>query len=198
MVSCGNGSEDWCSLLFRTQRFAGYGKATTDHANRLADSWSDGDQFDLVPRMAQLALLSIGQALFNLDLSSERELYGKVLQVHSETLRDEFRAAVVLPDWLPLEKKRRKRWAMSQLRELISGVIQDRRDSGRDQGDVLSMLLAAVDEEGDGGQMTDQQGPPRSLDHVDCRARRCHRSAQLDLVFVGNSSGSRATFSPTN
>jgi cytochrome P450 len=142
---------------FRTRRFDSYAQATVGHAQRLVQDWSDGAEFDLVPAMAQLALVGIGQALFNVDLSSQKELYGRVLQVHSETLRDEFRAAFVLPDWLPTEAKRRKRWAVRCLRDLISGVIRKRRATGRDHGDVLSILLLAVDEQRDGGQMTDQQ-----------------------------------------
>ena len=36
-------------------------------------------------------------------------------------------------------------------------MIRERRATGRDHGDVLSILLLAVDEQGDGGRMTDQQ-----------------------------------------
>src|SRR5262249_37793362 len=39
----------------------------------------------------------------------------------------------------------------------ITGIIRDRRASGEDRGDLLSMLLLAVDEQGDGKGMTDQQ-----------------------------------------
>src|SRR5262249_11272724 len=39
----------------------------------------------------------------------------------------------------------------------ITGIIRDRRASGEDRGDLLSMLLLAVDEQGDGTGMTDQQ-----------------------------------------
>jgi cytochrome P450 len=39
---------------------------------------------------------------------------------------------------------------------VILGIIEQRRNSGGDQGDLLSMLLLAQDED-DGGQMTDRQ-----------------------------------------
>ncbi|MEO8496722.1 MAG: cytochrome P450 [Planctomycetota bacterium] len=142
---------------FQTRRFDGYAQATVEHAQRLLCDWSDGAEFDLVPAMARLALVSIGQALFNVDLSDQLELYGRVLQIHSETLRDEFRAAFVLPDWLPTAAKRRKRWAANCLHDLISRMIRERRASGGDHGDVLSILLLAVDEQRDGDRMTDQQ-----------------------------------------
>jgi cytochrome P450 len=62
-----------------------------------------------------------------------------------------------LPDWLPLPAKRRKRWAMRRLDEIVRRFIRDRRASAMDKGDLLSMLLLAVDEEGDGGRFTDEQ-----------------------------------------
>jgi cytochrome P450 len=41
--------------------------------------------------------------------------------------------------------------------ELIRGLIRQRKADGHDAGDILSMLLAAVDDEGDGGGMSDEQ-----------------------------------------
>jgi cytochrome P450 len=142
---------------FQTRRFDSYAQAAVEHTQRLMCDWSAGAEFDLVPAMARLALVSIGQALFNVDLSDDAEMYRRALQIHSETLRDEFRAAFILPDWLPTAAKRRKRWGMRCLDELVWRMIRERRASGRDHGDVLSMLLLAVDEQGNGGRMTDEQ-----------------------------------------
>jgi cytochrome P450 len=62
-----------------------------------------------------------------------------------------------LPDWLPLPAKRRKRWAMQHLDATVRRFIHERRAAGGDKGDLLSMLLLAADEEGDGGRFTDEQ-----------------------------------------
>jgi cytochrome P450 len=59
-------------------------------------------------------------------------------------------------DRLPVPKLRRARMARVRLDAIIYRMIADRRASGRDHGDLLSMLLAAQDED-DGGVMTDQQ-----------------------------------------
>ena len=40
---------------------------------------------------------------------------------------------------------------------IVYRAIERRRQSGEDLGDVMSMLLMAVDTEGDGGSMTDVQ-----------------------------------------
>jgi cytochrome P450 len=49
------------------------------------------------------------------------------------------------------------RRAIRTLDTFITGIIRDRRASGEDKGDLLSMLLLAVDDQGDGTGMTDQQ-----------------------------------------
>src|SRR5262249_60074856 len=61
------------------------------------------------------------------------------------------------PSWLPLPSIRRKRRAMEYLDTTIRRIIAERRGSGQDKGDLLSMLLQAVDEEGDGRGMSDAQ-----------------------------------------
>jgi cytochrome P450 len=58
---------------------------------------------------------------------------------------------------LPLPQKRRFQRAKERLDTTIYRMIDERRRSGEDHGDLLSMLLLAQDEEGDGGGMTDEQ-----------------------------------------
>jgi cytochrome P450 len=58
---------------------------------------------------------------------------------------------------LPLPQLRRFDNAKVKLDRIIYRLIDDRRRSGVDRGDLLSMLLLAHDEEGDGGQMSDEQ-----------------------------------------
>jgi cytochrome P450 len=57
---------------------------------------------------------------------------------------------------LPVPKLRRARMSRVRLDQIIYRMIADRRASGRDHGDLLSMLLKAQDED-DGGVMTDEQ-----------------------------------------
>ena len=58
---------------------------------------------------------------------------------------------------LPLSLFRRMRSAKAELDAIIYGLIAERRKTPGDRGDLLSMLLMAQDEEGDGGGMTDRQ-----------------------------------------
>jgi cytochrome P450 len=57
---------------------------------------------------------------------------------------------------LPLPQNKRFERAKQRLNETIYRIINERRKSGEDRGDLLSMLLFSQDEEGT-GSMTDEQ-----------------------------------------
>ncbi|HEX5103812.1 MAG TPA: cytochrome P450 [Pirellulaceae bacterium] len=142
---------------FQPRMFERYAQATVKHAQRLVAEWSDGAELDLVQAMARLAVVSIGEALFQVDLSDRVEVCRRALNIHSETLRDEFRALFVLPDWLPTAAKRRKKWAVRTLCELIRETFRERRAAGGGGDDLLSILLAAVNDPRSESRMTQQQ-----------------------------------------
>jgi cytochrome P450 len=58
---------------------------------------------------------------------------------------------------LPLPRMRRAKRALPVLNEAIHTLIREHRTTGGDRGDLLSMLLAARDTEGDGSGMSDEQ-----------------------------------------
>src|SRR5205823_7809835 len=64
--------------------------------------------------------------------------------------------ATKLETTLPLPANRRFRRALAELERVVYRIIADRRGSGRDEPDLLSMFLSARDEE-TGAGMTDQQ-----------------------------------------
>src|SRR5205085_11094028 len=58
---------------------------------------------------------------------------------------------------IPIPSTLRFKKAITRLDRTIYGIINERRASGEDRGDLLSMLLLAQDDEGDGGGMSDKQ-----------------------------------------
>ena len=155
--------EDWLRQrrlvqpAFQTRMFDGYAEAATHQTGRVVEAWKDGAEFDLTPAMARLSLVCIGQALFDCDLTGQEELYLRALQIHSETLRDEFRAPFLLPDWLPTAAKRHKRWAVGCLRDLIRRMIGERRTNGDERDDALSTLLSAADKNLNEGSLSEAE-----------------------------------------
>jgi cytochrome P450 len=142
---------------FQQRRFGRYAEMTVERTRRRLNQWTAGAEIDLDREMSELALEIAGETLFGVDLRAQAAWLGETAEVLRETFIREFLAPVPLPDWLPLPSKRRMRRAIQQLHAFIDGIIRDRRASGEDKGDLLSMLLLAVDEQGDGTGMTDQQ-----------------------------------------
>ncbi|HEY2892708.1 MAG TPA: cytochrome P450 [Pirellulales bacterium] len=142
---------------FSTKRFDGYAQATVDYTRRMLARWSSGQAFDITTEMTRLTLEIISKTLFGLEVTGRASGLGDAVRVISETFVQEAGNPLHLPDWIPLAGKRRKREALRTLDGLAWSIVRERRASGEDRGDLLSMLLLAVDEEGDGGGMSDLQ-----------------------------------------
>lgn len=145
---------------FHRERLAGYGAAMVACAARCRDCWQAGEAFDVAREMSRLTLAIVGQTLFSADVEAQADDVGAAL---TEVL-DLFQL-MLLPFSevlmrLPLPAARRFRRARARLDSVVYGLIAERRASGEDKGDLLSMLLLASDEEASAGEdrrMTDQQ-----------------------------------------
>lgn len=149
---------------FRQSRFAGYAQVMAAEAERLADAWEarlkrEADPtVDVAPAMVDLTLAVIGQVFFSADLHAAARGLGQAVDELSQVALREFQQPFSPPRWWPSPANRRKWAAARTLDAFIRGMIRQRRAEGNpDKGDLLSMLLLAVDEEGDGGPMTDEQ-----------------------------------------
>jgi cytochrome P450 len=140
---------------FHRDRIAGYGRTMVDYADRMRSSWTDGASLDIAREMNRLTLSIVGKTLFDADVESQAAAVGEALTGVIESFWMMLLPFADLLERLPVPKLRRARVARARLDTIIYGMIADRRASGRDHGDLLSMLLAAQDD--DGGVMTDSQ-----------------------------------------
>jgi cytochrome P450 len=142
---------------FAPARLARYADLMVEYTRRATDAWPAGGVVEMAGAMPRLTLAIIARTMFDVELTGKAADLDQAGQVLAEVLPREMAAPVRWPDWLPLPGKARKRWALRVFDELIWDVIRQRRASGEDKGDLLSMLLNAVDAEGDGRGMTDRQ-----------------------------------------
>ncbi len=143
---------------FHRARIAAYTEAMARTAVAARDTWTAGTPLDLAREMNRLTLTIVADTLFGAEVGSSSDT-ARVQQAITDVM--EMFDLVMLPfaEWLmylPLPRMRRYRAAQRALDELIYGIVADRRRSGEDRGDLLSMLLHAQDAEGSGG-MTDRQ-----------------------------------------
>jgi cytochrome P450 len=146
------------------RRFGVQGAAIVALTQRLLERWeaTPDAPVELVPAMNGLTQEIIARFLFGADVASEVPLLGAAQAILTKTAMREMASPWRLPDWLPLPAQRRKRWAIRFLDDFIRKRIRDRRSAGADRGDVLSMVLA-VDPEGDGAGMSDEQARDEAM-----------------------------------
>jgi cytochrome P450 len=107
--------------------------------------------------MMRLTLAIAGKTLFDADVESEADEIGEALTTTFALFNRLTLPFAQLLERLPLPATRRFQKARERLDATIYRIIDERRASGEDRGDLLSMLIAARDEEGDGSGMTDEQ-----------------------------------------
>ncbi len=91
-----------------------------------------------------------------------------------------FRRTIFIPHWVPTPTNLRLERAIRQIEKVLYRMIAEKRASGRDAGDLLSMLLAAQDE--DGSRMTDQQLRDEAITLFLAGPRNYGEYALVDLV----------------
>ncbi len=143
---------------FHRQRIAGYGQTMIDYTQRVSTRWQDGMQCDMAEEMMALTLAIAGQTMFGADVEGDAQTVRQALTTVME-LNAVGRAGPLdaLLEQLPLSRNKRRSEARTQLDTVVYRIIEERRASGEDRGDLLSMLLMARDVEGDGSGMTDEQ-----------------------------------------
>ena len=142
---------------FHRQRIASYGEVMTDYAARTGERWKDGETLDIAHEMMRLTLGIVGKTLFDADVESEADEIGGALTEVMNLFDLLLMPFSELLEKFPLPQTRRFQRARDRLDATIYRMIDERRRSGRDHGDLLSMLLMAQDEEGDQSGMTDEQ-----------------------------------------
>ncbi|HEX6542175.1 MAG TPA: cytochrome P450 [Ktedonobacterales bacterium] len=138
---------------FHRKRVEGYAEIMTSQTTEMLNRWHIGEELDIAAELRELTLRVIVKALFDLDLAEEGTRLSQVFAAVVEAQPSGFGA--MIPDalldlpFMPGHAARDAvRAAATDLDAFVYGLIAQRRAEGVDHGDVLSMLLAARDEDG--------------------------------------------------
>lgn len=142
---------------FHRQRIAGYAKVMAEYAQRMSDQWQDGAEVDMAGEMMRLTLAVVCKTLFDADVENEAPEIGASLSELLELFDRSASPVHILLNKIGLGTNHRQLQARDHLNQVIYRIIRERRERLEDRGDLLSMLLLAVDEEGGTGGMTDEQ-----------------------------------------
>ncbi len=140
---------------FHRQRISSYGDIMVVYANRAIAPWQDGEQRDIAREMTRLTLEIVVKTLFNSDVSNDADHVGAMLSEIVKPFASQATLKWIADNRLPTPGHRRYFNAVSEIDRIVLRIIAEHRSSGTDEGDLLSMLLQAQDE--DGSQMSDTQ-----------------------------------------
>jgi cytochrome P450 len=146
---------------FNRSRIQSYGSIMVDYTQQILADWNTQEALaeprDIHIDMMQLTLNIVMKAIFNQDVStSEAKTVARALDVAMDWFDSKRRQNFLIWEWFPRPENIRYRDAISAMNETIYGIIRQRRDSGENPGDLLSMFMSARDED-DGTGMSDQQ-----------------------------------------
>jgi cytochrome P450 len=144
---------------FHQRQLESYAAAMVGAIERASASWQTGQLRNVHEDMMGVTLNIVAEALFGTDVSGDAAQIGRAIS----ELMEEFGRILGLaarfqpPAWVPTPTNLRFRASARKVDQVILGIIEARRrrPSSAGEGDLLSLLIRARDE--DGGSMTDAQ-----------------------------------------
>jgi len=140
---------------FHRQRISSYGDVMVQYAERSIANWRAGERRDVARDMSRLTMEIVVKTLFNSDVSNDADHVGEILSKIARPFASQATVKWILDNRLPTPGRRRYFNSVSEIDRIVFQIIAERRANVYDEGDLLSMLLQAQDE--DGSQMTDAQ-----------------------------------------
>jgi cytochrome P450 len=140
---------------FHSKRLEAMLGAMEKEIDRMLDRWEGwaerGEPFDLAQEMRQLTMRIVLQTIIvtrsEKDLSAIQEAVFTLIRQGNKQLFSLF----PIPAWFPLPGIRRSREAIQTLDRFVYDIIKERRASGTEESDILSILMSARDESGEEG-----------------------------------------------
>ncbi len=147
-----------CQPAFHRRRMEQYAEVVLRCAANLDRERRSGETIDPYAEMCQLTLRIVGGTLFGSDLEREAdEALHAADEFFEQCGMNRMRLTAVLSKFgVRYSGGRKMRDARRRLDATIYRMI-DRRRSQPEGNDLLSLLVHAIDEDGDGGGMSDQQ-----------------------------------------
>ena len=134
---------------FHRRIIAGFGETMTQYANRHMQTWRDTSQVDMYREMRELTLNIVAKTLFSIEIPSEVRRMGRAFEYSNQyiSLRfNQFERMRHLLHNLPLPSTLRFKHHLAYLDRVVYGLIEQRRRTGQEVADLLSLMLDAEDD----------------------------------------------------
>lgn len=107
----------------------------------------EGVEMNISSEMNHVALDIVSKSLFISNVEDEIDKISTWVTVAIEQGAERIRNPFKIPTWIPTPNNLKQNKAVSVLNEVINGIIEKRRNEGKQYDDLLSMLMDARDED---------------------------------------------------
>lgn len=142
------------SPAFHTQRIHAYLDIMADFTEQMIAGWSDDETVEIPDAMMDVTMGITTKTLFDVDLRDQQA--GEAILTFLNLFNERISNPLALPTWVPTKSNRQLKAAIEIGDDLLQPIIEERRATGEDHGDLLSMLLIAQREDNT-GILTDHQ-----------------------------------------
>ncbi|HYQ91012.1 MAG TPA: cytochrome P450 [Candidatus Competibacteraceae bacterium] len=140
---------------FHSERIAGYSELMVRYTERMLQDWQAGELRNVHQDMMDLTMRIVAKTLFAAEIGAGVAEISRTFTAVVEEISARLIRPFAVPAYLPTPGNRRYSKGIKQLNRLVYRLIREHRQHGEDRGDLLSLLLAAQDE--DGRALTDRQ-----------------------------------------
>jgi cytochrome P450 len=133
---------------FHFQRIEAYGSTMVDETLSLIDQWRAGETRDIAHDMMAVTLYIVNRTLFSANVHGKAEQVGTLMHVLLDGANEVINNSETWFEKITRTKQRRQEKATVELKRMVDDIIREHQVRGEDTGDLLSMLLAARDEDG--------------------------------------------------
>ena len=146
---------------FHRSRTNEYSPVMVECALEQIRHWRSGETRNIAEEMMKITLEVAVRTLFGASLAGDSDSIGKAMTFLMRHYLRRARTPWRVPERWPTPANRRARREVEYMDSLIYGIISDRKKDTRPRNDLLSLLMAAMHE--DGGQMTEKQVRDESM-----------------------------------
>jgi len=141
--------------VFQHKRLGHFAQVMAECSEKIQARWQDGARIDVAHEMMELTMWIVGKTLFGADLLGESQELGQAMTDGIEFGNEQYSAMIHIPfEWPTLGNERARR-AIKRLDETIYRMINEARNAKEERTDLLAMLVAARDENGEA--LSDEQ-----------------------------------------
>lgn len=143
--------------VFHPSRLPAYTQTVTEQVTKRTDAWQEGQTLDVRREMYKITVAIVIDAMLSSALTPAQT--EEALDTFTDVINGFYRRMLMPPgiDRLPTPGNRRYFSARARLRKIIVSAVREHQATGTDHEDLLSVLLAARDDDGPHDRLTDEE-----------------------------------------